>query len=366
MVNRYLFSLLQAIILLFLANAATAPAPGLASDQENCLMCHKYAGLGRFEKSADFKPRKRIFYVNDELFKSSYHGKLRCRNCHEGVDEIPHRNVKKVDCSKDCHLRDPSSGKKFSHKKIVEDLRKSAHGVEGSRSEHKEDLPTCKYCHSNKPYQATLTKGIASEAYLKVCLECHRTKEWVNRFFRHMIYRVSKRRSSKEIVSLCSSCHAKPDIMDRHELDVIIGFEDTFHGKAIRYGDEEVANCLNCHAPYNMGFSPHRIISRKNDLSPVNPARKIKLCRQQGCHPDAQEEFAAGGKVHPSGAKGMLLKAAARKGKIGEEEAIFQAKVINWINLFYKVLIAVVVGGLGLHRILDLFTVRREMKKGGH
>ena len=338
-----------------------------SADEENCLMCHKYPGLGRFEKGKDFKAKKRIFYVNEELFKPSYHGKLRCRNCHQGVDEIPHRNVKQVNCGQDCHLQDPSTGKKFSHSKIVADFNKSSHGHEGSRSEHKEDLPTCKYSHSNKPYQTGVGPASGTDSLLKVCLECHQSKTWVNRFFKHMIYRISKRRSSKDIINLCSSCHADYDKMDRHKIDVVVGFKDTFHGKAIQYGNEEVANCLNCHAPYDLGFSPHRIKSRKIEGSPVAPDRKIETCRQRACHPDAAESFAAGGKVHPSGAKGMLSKLAGKKDiKEAEADALFQARVIYWINMFYKFLIAVVVGGFAIHRILDLFAVMREIKKGGH
>ena len=305
---------------------------------------------------------------NEELFNASYHGKLRCRNCHEGVDEIPHKNAKKVNCARDCHLNDPSSGKKFSHKKIVDDLSNSVHGAEGTKSEYKKDLPKCKYCHKNKPYQASVVAETGALEELKVCHECHRSESWANRFYRHMLYRVSTRRQAKDIVELCSSCHADPKMMGRHGLDVVVSFEDTFHGQAIKFGSESVANCLKCHAPRELGFSPHRMVSRKDKRSPVHPDNKINVCRNPACHPGADQAFAAGGKVHPSGAKGIMVKMSLgeMEGVDLESEEVFQAKVIMWIRLFYKILIALVVGGLALHRIPDLIAVRREIRKGGH
>lgn len=338
-----------------------APTTVMATDDENCLMCHKYPGLGRYAKDKkNLKAVKRIFYVNEELFSGSYHGKLRCKSCHEGVEEIPHTGVKKVDCASDCHLKDPSTGRDFSHKSIVNDLKQSAHGIEGSRSEHKEDLPRCKDCHSNKNYQDVVKGQVKSMRFLKVCLECHESESWAERFYEHVYYRVSNRRSSKQVVALCSKCHADQAKMDRHELDVVVGFKDTFHGKAIQYGDEEVADCLSCHAPYDLGFSPHRIKSRRDDDSPVNPDRKLKTCQQVGCHANAAEAFAKKGKVHPSNIKVAAI--TEGEGAISKEEQAFQAWVLDLIKLFYKVLIIAVVGGLGTHRLLDLYATHRERK----
>ena len=78
----------------------------------------------------------------------------------------------------------------------------------------------------------------------------------------------------------------------------------------------------------------------------------------------AKEEFASKGKVHAT------YESAQRQALEGEEvsqaELAFQTWVLEMINLFYKVLIVGVVGGLGLHRLLDLYAARRERKLGGH
>lgn len=335
--------------------------------QDGCLLCHKYPGLGRYDKDARNRIVKRVFYVNEDIHKASYHGRFNCSDCHEGVDKIPHTDAKKVDCGKTCHLNEPSSGKKFSHKAIVEDLEKSAHGTKGASAENQDDLPACRDCHTNKPYLLNVQQQLQSKNSKAICHQCHEDKAWIDRFLSHINYRISMRRPSSEVVRLCSKCHVNADMMSRHKLDVVVGFQDTYHGKAILYGDEEVANCLNCHAPYALGFSPHRITSQKDKVSPVNADNKRETCAQAGCHAAATQEFATGSKAHSSQFKAALATKDGEQGaNIALADEAFQSKVLFWINLFYQILIALVVLGLGGHRLLDLYATYRDGKKGGH
>ena len=344
------------------------PSVCLAEVEGSCTMCHKYPGLGRIEKT-EGKQSKRLFYINNDLFETTYHGKIRCKSCHTGVNKIPHTGAPAVNCATDCHIMDPSSKKSFSHKKIVNDFNNSVHGKQGSRLKDKRDLPVCKDCHNNKTYHASIAKQTDSKHQITVCRECHESEEFVQRFYEHIIYRTTKRRTSKEVVRLCSTCHADQALMEKAELDAVVGFTSTFHAKAIKFGNEEVANCLNCHAPYELGFSPHRITSRREQHSPVSIENKIKTCRQSGCHTGATEDFALGSRVHPSPEKIKFL-ITGKKPEPGEKTLIadpaFQTKVVGWIQLFYKVLIILVVGGLGLHRILDMYASNRERRMRGH
>ncbi|MCU7905637.1 MAG: hypothetical protein KZQ76_07195 [Candidatus Thiodiazotropha sp. (ex Epidulcina cf. delphinae)] len=339
----------------------------MASDDESCLMCHKMPGLGRYAKDENQNATKRILYVNEALFKASYHGRLPCKSCHRGVDEIPHTDAEKVDCASDCHIKDPSSNSGFSHRAIVHDLSMSAHGARQAKAGLEDDLPDCKYCHSNKPYQRSDADHRQSMKFLNICLQCHESEEWAERFYKHISYRASIRRSSKQIVELCSQCHADRVMMDNHELDVVVGFNDTFHGKAIRYGDAEVANCLNCHAPYESGFSPHSILSQRQSRSPVSGDNKIETCRQSGCHTGAKEEFATSGKIHPASftTVQMMRRNTLNRPGDADPETAFQEWVLHMISLFYKTLIIVVVGGLALHQVLDVLAIRRERRARG-
>ncbi len=364
----------QIKVLVFLATAIqllfTTPMC-LAEVDGSCTMCHKYPGLGRIEKAEgeQAKKTKRLFYINNKLFESTYHGKIRCKSCHTGVEKIPHTNAPAVDCATNCHIVDPSTNRSFSHKKIVDDYNNSVHGEAGSRIKDKSDLPVCKDCHNNKTYHDTVGKQTDSIHKVTVCKECHESEEFVQRFYEHIMYRTSKRRPSKDVVKLCSTCHADQELMKKAGLDAVVGFTYTFHAKAIKFGNEEVANCLNCHAPYDLGFSPHRITSRQEEHSPVSIENKIMTCRQSGCHVEAIDEFSLGSRVHPSPEKIRFLMSGEEP--VPEENQVikdptFQTKVVGWIQLFYKVLITVVVGGLGLHRLLDMYASRRERRIRGH
>lgn len=343
-----------------------------AEDTENCLMCHKYSGMGRYERAADGRVKKRIFYINEDIFRNTVHGKLHCKACHIKVDKIPHTDVEKVDCSTNCHIKDPSSGGEFSHKRIVEAFSKSIHGIEGTKNpKYSDDLPRCLYCHTNPIIRVGSENHLA---FLNICTQCHEKREWAERFLKHQFYRMSKRRSSKDLVALCGSCHENRRIMDRHKLDVVVGFKDTFHGKAINYGDDEVANCLSCHAPRVLGFNPHNIVSKTDPSSSVNEANRVNTCRNIGgvntCHPSATREFALGRKkIHPSGLipsyadDAVISSGGVKEGQTKRAEDIFHAKVLYWINTVYKIAIGVIVGGMISHQTLDFIAVARERRR---
>ena len=359
-----LLLLAKATLLLLVTPVCQAEVEG------SCTMCHKYPGLGRIEYSEGNaeKPSKRLFYINNALFESTYHGKIRCKGCHTGVDKIPHNGIPAVDCATDCHIMDPSSKKSFSHKKIVSDFDNSAHGKFGTHLKDTSDLPVCKDCHNNKTYHETIEKKMDSRHQVTVCRECHESEEFVKRFYEHIIYRTTKRRTSQEVVKLCSTCQADQELMDKPGLDTVIGFTTTFHAKAIKFGNEEVANCLNCHAPYDLGYSPHRITSRREGKSPVNVAKRLQTCSQSGCHTDASKKFAVGTRVHPSPQQIKFITTAEPADQASMQiidDPTFQTRVIGWIQLFYKVLIIAVVGGLGLHRILDMYALARERRMRG-
>jgi len=95
-----------------------------AGDELNCVLCHKHRGLSRIDENGEF----RLFYINQELFESGPHRRNKCKDCHTDIDRIPHKPAKKVNCTQQCHIVEPSGQKKFSHKNIAEILAKSVHG----------------------------------------------------------------------------------------------------------------------------------------------------------------------------------------------------------------------------------------------
>ena len=98
-------AVMKAVIMVILISAAcflASPLP--AADVENCDLCHRYSGLGRIDESGG----KHLFYVNQELYTHSAHGRVRCKGCHVDIAEFPHGDIKKVDCATECHLVEPS------------------------------------------------------------------------------------------------------------------------------------------------------------------------------------------------------------------------------------------------------------------
>jgi thiosulfate reductase cytochrome b subunit len=72
---------------------------------------------------------------------------------------------------------------------------------------------------------------------------------------------------------MCGQCHEEQ----------LVGYRDTFHGKAIALGRPEVAACFDCHG--------HHDVAKTHDpASYISDERRVETCRQ--CHPGANENFA--------------------------------------------------------------------------
>ncbi len=371
-----------------------------AADKENCLMCHKYAGNGRF----DDKGHRKIFYVNEEVFRTTVHGFLRCRQCHQDINKIPHIGAKKVNCTVDCHLVEPSTKdwgeekKNFSHGKVAAIFNVSVHNPEtrsdGKKRKNPEDVPTCKYCHTNpKYYTGATAQAVAAEkretaVVNDICGQCHENLEWAKRFYGHFTRRVNKRRGAAQMVELCLGCHSDVELMNRNGLPPINAFEDSFHFKAIKFGDTRVPDCLGCHAP--LGFPAHSIKTLEDPDSAVYAQNRLQnTCALEDCHGANTTEDFASGRVHNIDVdvrvgKGLLegmatdyIKETIEKGNkfdeimtektragAGTELEVLILNLVRFVYLF--LIIAPTLIGMFLHQILDLYSTLRDRKKGGH
>ena len=274
-------------------------SPAVAFDEENCLFCHKYRGLSYHNKEGKFK----LLYVTEDLYVNSPHGNLRCTDCHANVDKFPHGEPKKVDCLLVCHMNEPSSGKQFSHKKVGDYLVQSAHSSvdkDGKQKKDAADYPDCKICHQDPLYRplAFLKQerpGIA-EKTIERCSICHEKKDFMSKFYNHFTSRMQKQRNPKELVEMCSECHANTAMMKRHNLENVVGsYDETMHGKAVFLGNELSADCNDCHVV--PGESIHSIRNFKDPASAAFKENIYKTCSATECHPDAALNL-AGYKAH--------------------------------------------------------------------
>lgn len=285
---------------LFLFFILAAPLSSSAADIGNCLLCHKYPGLSRIDEEGKF----RLMYVNEEIFNQSVHAKVKCEGCHPDIQKIPHEPAKKVDCLTQCHIIEPSSEKKFSHKDVAESLATSAHAKvdkKGQPKPYPEDIPTCKNCHENPLYRPLsffkrVRPGI-SDVALGRCRVCHKSDEFIYRFYNHVTTRLHKIRNPKNIAQVCGRCHDDDEIIARHNLSTkaVFSYGETFHGKAARFLEEKIPDCLDCHV--KPGESVHQMLRHDDPNSITHINNRGRICASMDCHPNATPQMATY-KVH--------------------------------------------------------------------
>jgi hypothetical protein len=279
-------------------------------DDEGCLLCHKYPKMGRVTEEGT----RRSYYVMPHVFGSTVHRNVPCTDCHSYIKQLPHREVETgVTCDSECHsIKNPATGKNFSHKPIVEQYQLSTHGREKLAEGPDADKPYCVTCHRNPLYNPN-EEGPPPHI-VERCVICHEDNRFVENWYKHTSRRIREvKRSSEEIVALCSSCHGDQNLVERHlkaaeeegrELGrkyrfAVDSYKNSFHGKITHYGFQKAPDCLDCHAESeNYFLNVHFIRPSRDPLSPVSPERKVETCRQ--CHTYANENYAAID-PHPTG-----------------------------------------------------------------
>jgi len=297
--NRGLIQWTLFALLLFLSGGAAVQA---FEDDEGCLICHKYPMMGRITDEGVL----RSYYILPEVFSRTVHRSVPCRDCHTEIDELPHKPIKGgVTCDTECHsIKNPATGRPFSHKAIYNAYKESIHGRAKSAAGIDADKPYCITCHTNplyNPAEPAPPKHITGR-----CVLCHEDKNFVERWYNHTSRRIREvKRTPSEIVALCSSCHGDSTLIKRHveqakaegrELGrkfavAAKSYEESFHGKLTRYGFTQTANCLDCHAdPANYFKSVHEIRPSRDPVSPVSAQNRLQTC--QRCHTQADENYA--------------------------------------------------------------------------
>lgn len=293
----FLIMLLFGLSVIFIQNTQAA-----FSDDEGCLICHKYPRMTRVTEDGAI----RSYYVMPGVFANTVHRNVPCRDCHSYIKQLPHREVKEgVQCNAECHsVKNPATGKPFSHKAIYNAYKDSVHGREKSTTGIESDKPYCITCHTNPIYDPN--EAGPPEHIVDRCVLCHEDQKFVVQWYKHTSRRIRDvKRSSEEIVQLCSSCHDDKKLIDRHvkhakansrELGkkfkvAVESYEESFHGKLTRYGFEGTANCLDCHAESDNYYkSVHEIKPSRDPLSPVHKDNRVETCKR--CHTRADANYA--------------------------------------------------------------------------
>jgi len=201
---------------------------------------------------------------------------------------------------------------------------------------HKSNIPsTCGRCHPREAadYRASvhgtaLGRGVTASP---VCTDCH--GEHLIRGPRDADSPVA----ASGVTTTCSHCHEAMGIRETFGLPAgrLSTYEDSYHGLAARGGSPVAANCASCHGA-------HRILPSSDPAAATHRHNLPRTCGR--CHPGAGERFARGA-VHVA-------------------TATPDRPILGAVRIVYLWLIALTIGGMVLHNLLDfLFKTRRRLRE---
>jgi formate dehydrogenase gamma subunit len=356
------------------ADAATALAGGAhaalgdPNRSGTCIACH---GTADTRKAVAGTQTCVACHANEvEQYKASVHGHARglgngdvptCQSCHGSAHTAlsasdPRSPVSKQrlpDTCGSCHS-DPKLTAKYMFAEVrpVEAWRQGVHGraiAQGNLNAAScgdchgthDILPpsdprskiwkqnvaaTCGRCHAAvyQTYASSIHGQAVARGVLQAatCTDCHSE---------HKILAPANPGSPVYMANVsqeaCSRCHGDTRLMAGFNLPAnrVPTYEDSYHGLASREGGQTVANCASCHGVHN-------IYPSSDARSTVNRANLGKTCGQ--CHADAGRRFAIG-PVH-------VFSSATPGGRI-----------LDFVKLFYFIVIPVTLGLMFLHNFLD-------------
>jgi hypothetical protein len=340
---------------------------------EVCLACHGQPGTSMtLENGEEWE-----LYVPAEEHLSSVHGSqgYACVQCHTQVGEYPHPEFSAADqreaslklyyvCQR-CHASqyDLAQDSVHTSKLLAGNLEAAvctdchtAHAVQRLKDpETRELLPearvgipeTCGRCH-NAIYQK-YRESVHGSAVLgqgnpdaPTCMDCHGS---------HQIEDATTAEFRLRSPEICAGCHTDPTIMNKYGIstDVLDTYVADFHGTTLVLFEPETPDaqfnkpvCYDCHGVHD--------IVRPDDPNKGLHVRANLLARCQECHPDATASFPGAWLSH----------------YIPSRETY---PLIYYIDLFYKVMIPTVLGGMGILIVMDLgrstlnrYRQRKELK----
>lgn len=272
----------------------------IAADPENCLSCHRYAGLARV---ADDGQSVHMYSVDPDYYDRSLgpHARLACSDCHDRdqVGVIPHKPTRAVDCTNRCHLEDTTSLEvTFSHQMLAATLEHSVHTTE-VLDECNELLgrplddgqSRCLLCHDEPTFRHAGVPWVQHAAPVERCQVCHDEQLPVNQqyMYWHVHARSEPAYTSEHLTRACAFCHSNERIRERFDMpDTSASFLHSFHGKAMLLGSQTTASCIDCHVADL--HNAHLVLGKDNPQSPVHADNQADTCRSPACHPTAGKE----------------------------------------------------------------------------
>jgi len=336
------------MVLGLLAGPASAAIP---AEQDDCLGCHG----GDPTQTMDLPSGEKLgLFVDVGALGKSVHGEfLRCGDCHADKKEYPHESkpfqsrrdvaVANYEACKSCHFANYTKSLDGVHFQLMaKGNRKAAlcvdchgaHDISRPTEPRTKVSTTCARCHQEvfEVYKKSV-HGRALEtgsADVPVCTDCHRA---------HDITDPRGHVLASQTPAVCGRCHTNEKMMSKYGLStkVVDTYLKDFHGMSASLekghkkpdGRAFAAVCTDCHGT-------HDIRKSGDPGSPTVQANLVKTC--QKCHADATTNFPASWLSH-------------------YEPSLSKAPLVYMVQLFYKIFIPFIVGGLILQIALHLWRV---------
>ncbi|MER3513130.1 MAG: cytochrome C, partial [Chloroflexota bacterium] len=205
-----------------------------------------------------------------------------------------------------------------------------AHNVQPPMQPRSRIPQTCERCHSqiyNLYKESVHGAALIGEGNPDVpsCIDCHGV---------HNVQGPATSPFHLFSPQICARCHADPQLMGKYGIstDVFNTYVADFHGTTVKLFEEITPDqptnkpvCVDCHGVHD--------IRRTDDPeSTVIKENLLKTCRK--CHPDASTNFPAAWLSH-------------------YRPSPEHAPLVYYVNLFYKVFIPTVLGGMAIYVIAD-------------
>lgn len=357
-----------ALVVLTAGSAGAAPSSQEVSN-DTCLSCHSNESMTKTFPSGE----ELSLFIDGNKFEVAVHGEegLNCVDCHTAMAQIPHpefaaqtvRDAKfeLYTVCKECHLEQYTNTLDSVHQNALAAGEENAAICTDCHNPHtqtritNEDtgeillgahlvIPqTCARCHNAiyETYKESVHGAALTEEgnqYVPTCIDCHGV---------HNIQDPTTARFRNETPLLCANCHTNEVIMRQYDIstDVIDTYVTDFHGTTVTLFEKTDPNlptnkpvCTDCHGIHDIKSvdNPDTGIALKENL----------LVKCQRCHPDATINFPDSWMSH----------------YIASPEKF---PLVYYVNLFYKILIPTVLGGMVLYVLTDIYRRFIARKKGG-
>ncbi len=347
------------------------PVPNLSISDDYCLSCHGQPGQTYTLGNGEILD----LYVPAELHQNSVHGQtgIACAQCHVDVGEYPHPEWQAADlrdatlklnavCQR-CHNHQYELAQDGVHVSVRASGNRAGATCSDCHTAHEiprlndpethELLPEaklwiperCGLCHNTiyQKYKESVHGSALTEGNPDVptCIDCHGVHNMEDP--RTAAFRLQS-------PEMCGKCHADEPLMEKYGIstDVFDTYVADFHGTTVTIFEQESPNaevnkavCYDCHGVHDIGSTddPEVGLQMQENL----------LATCQACHPDATSNFTSAWMSHyiPSPENYPL---------------------VYYVELFYKLFIPVVLGGMGLLVVMDVgrSTINRRKKRARH